>query len=82
MHKKIKMKKSSTAIAIATIYLIVFQALVLITDDLSIIFSMLSFAPFIILQMVYVVLKYGKPSKYTFDERFYDDWEYTRNGKE
>ena len=82
MHKKLKMQKSSIAIAIATIYLIVFQALVLTTDDLSIIFSMLSFAPFIILQMVYVVLKYGKPSKYTFGERFYDDWEYTRNGKE
>jgi len=29
--------------------------------------------------MVYVVLKYGKPSKYTFEERFYEDHNYERN---
>jgi hypothetical protein len=31
---------------------------------------------------VYVILKYGKPSEHTFEERFYDDWDYKRNGRE
>jgi hypothetical protein len=30
--------------------------------------------------MAYVILKYGKPSKYTFEERFYEDHDYERNG--
>ncbi len=76
------MKKPKVAIAIATSYLIIFQFLIQFNSDVSIIFSMLSFAPFVILYMVYIILKYGKPSEYTFDERFYDDWDYTRNGKE
>jgi hypothetical protein len=28
--------------------------------------------------MAYVILNYGKPSKYTFEERFYDDLDYKR----
>ncbi|MEO8110574.1 MAG: hypothetical protein ABI594_11100 [Ginsengibacter sp.] len=74
------MKKPKVAIAIVTCYLLVFQ-LVLHTDaSLSVIFGMLSASPFLILYMVYIILKYGKPSQYTFDERFYDDWDYVRNG--
>ena len=76
------MKKPKIAIAIVTIYLIIFQLLLQLNIDISVIFSMLAFAPFIILYMVYVILKYGKPSEHTFDERFYDDWDYVRNGKE
>ncbi len=82
VSKTIKVKKSSTGIAIVTIYFIVFQLLVQLNLDVSVIFSMLFFAPFVILYMVYAVLKDGKPSKYTFEERFYDDWDYRRNVKE
>ena len=39
-------------------------------------------SPFMVIAMLYVILKYGKPSRYTFDEIFYDDWDYERNGKE
>ena len=30
-------------------------------------------APFIILYMVWVVLRYGKPSRHTFNDRYYED---------
>jgi ABC-type transport system involved in cytochrome bd biosynthesis fused ATPase/permease subunit len=73
------MKKPGTTIAIATIYLIIFQVVAQTDSSASIIFSMLSFAPFVILYMTYVILKYSKPSEHTFEERFYDDWDYKRN---
>ncbi|MEO8862475.1 MAG: hypothetical protein ABI358_13695 [Ginsengibacter sp.] len=76
------MKKLIIAIAIATIYLIIFQWLIQLNSDIAITLSMFLFAPAVIIYMVYAVLKYGKPSKYTFDERFYDDWDYTRNVKD
>ena len=39
-------------------------------------------SPFVVIYMAYTILKYGKPSKFTFDEKFYDDHEYMRNGIE
>jgi len=45
-------------------------------------YFMFFLSPFLVLYMGYVILKYGKPSGSTFDERFYDDWDYRRNGKE
>ena len=33
-------------------------------------------SPFLVVWMVIRVLKDGKPSPYTSNERFYDDWEY------
>jgi len=48
----------------------------------NIIIGMFLLSPFMVISMVYVILKFGEPSKHTFDERFYDDWDYTRNGKE
>lgn len=44
-----------------------------IPDRAIIIMFILS--PFLVLYMAYVILKYGTPSKYTFDERFYEDKE-------
>lgn len=43
------------------------------------IIAMFILAPFIVIYMVFVVLKYGKPSKFTFEERFYEDHDYKRN---
>lgn len=42
--------------------------------DMAIII-MFILSPFLVLFMAYVILKYGKPSKYAFDERFYEDKE-------
>jgi len=39
-------------------------------------------SPLVVTYMAYVILKYGKPSEYTFEERFYDDYDYIRNGRE
>jgi len=36
-------------------------------------------APFIVIYLVFVVLKYGRPSKFTLEERFYEDHDYRRN---
>ena len=76
------MKKAQIAIALVSLYLITFQAAPFIGIPERIIYSMFFLSPFLVIGMVYVVLKYGEPSKYTFDERFYDDLDYERNGKE
>ena len=76
------MKKPKIAIAIVTVYLLLFLLALNTGVSLTIIFGMLSASPFLILYMVYTVLKYAKSSQYTFDERFYDDWDYVRNGNE
>lgn len=76
------MKKPKISIVVATVYLLLFLLALNTGISLTIIFGMLSVSPFFILYMVYNVLKYGKPSQHTFEERFYDDWDYTRNGKE
>ncbi len=34
---------------------------------------MLLLCPFVVLYLTYMVLKYGKPSRYTFDEKLYED---------
>ena len=76
------MKNVSYVIAIATLYALVFQVLIFTEGSDTIIFAMFAFSPFVILYMTYVILKYGKPSRHTFDERFYDDFNYVRNGRE
>lgn len=64
---------------------------VVLTTGLFFIFTVLCLAPFglsllflnlflfvlmgLLVWMVITVLKYGEPSKYTFDERFYEDME-------
>ncbi len=76
------MKKVPLVIFIATLYALFFQATPFIGIPDDVIFAMFLLSPFIVLYMVYVVLKFGKPSSYTFEERFYDDYDYMRNGKE
>ena len=76
------MKKVQVAIFSSTLYALFFQATPYIGVPESLIFGMFLLSPFIVLYMVYVILKHGKPSSYTFEERFYDDYDYVRNGKE
>ena len=76
------MKKVPIVIAIVSLYAFFFQITPYIGVSDNIIFLMLCLAPFLVLYMAYVILKYGKPSRYTFEERFYDDFDYIRNGKE
>lgn len=69
------MKKPGVIIFLATIYAMVFNASPYLDIPPSIILLMFALSPFIVAYMVYVVLRYGKPSKYTFKERWYEDVE-------
>ncbi|GAO44171.1 hypothetical protein [Flavihumibacter petaseus] len=76
------MKKVAITTTLVTLYLVFFQLTPFIGFSPAAISWMFIASPFLIIGMVYVILKYGKPSRYTFDERFYDDLDYERNGKE
>jgi len=73
------MKKVFVAIILATLFMIVYQLSPFIGIPGWMILIMFLFSPVVVVSMVYVILKYGVPSKHTFDERFYDDWDYKRN---
>jgi len=73
------MKKPAIIIALSTLYLILFQASPYIGLPDEAIIAMFILSPFIIIYMAYVILKYGRPSKHTFEEKFYEDHDYERN---
>ena len=74
------MKKPAVIITLATLYLLFFKASPHIGIPDEGIIAMFILSPFIVIYMAYVILKYGKPSKHTFEERFYEDHDYERNG--
>jgi hypothetical protein len=76
------MKNAEIVVILVTLYAIFFNAAPYLGIPEDIIYFMFFLSPFLVIYMVYIVLKYGKPSAHTFDERFYDDWDYKRNGKE
>ena len=76
------MKKVPLTINLVTLYAVIFQAAIIIALPLNIIFILFLLAPLPVVYMLYVILKDGQPSTHTFDERFYDDSDYVRNGKE
>lgn len=76
------MKNVAVVIALATAFALFFQITVLFEMPDGLIFSLFFISPFVVLAMVYSILKYGIESKHTWDERFYDDWNYQRNGEE
>jgi len=68
------MKKVAVVIAIVTLLAIFYQVVTLwISEKYALL--MLVPVPFLVVYMAYVILKYGTPSKYTFDERLYEDME-------
>ena len=76
------MKKVLVVIIIASLYALLFQITPYTGFPDQIIFGMFLFSPFVVLYMAYAILKDGKPSAYTFEERFYDDFDYIRNDRE
>ena len=76
------MKKVPIVVTVVTLYAIFFQIAPYVGVSDKMIFLMFFLSPFMVIYMAYVILKYGTPSGNTFDERFYDDWDYKRNGKE
>ena len=67
---------------LVSLYAILFQVSIFIEVPDVVIFSLVLLSPFLVLYMAYVVLKYGKPSGNRFDDQFYEDHAYRRNGKE
>ncbi len=76
------MNRSQVVVIAVTLYAIVFQASPWLGFSEGIIFTMFFLAPFVMIYMVYMVLRFGEPSEHTFEERFYDDWDYKSNAKE
>jgi|KBSSwiS6_1023812.scaffolds.fasta_scaffold02815_4 hypothetical protein len=72
------MKTVGVVIILATLYAIFFQLSPYIGIPEKIIVVLFILSPFVVIYMVYVVLKYGKPPGKTFDERFYEDYDHTR----
>ena len=72
------MKKPAVVIAFATLFVILFNASPHLGIPDEMIIAMFILSPVVVIYMVYVILKYGKPSKHTFEERFYDDYDHTR----
>ena len=71
--KTLNMKKVWWVIGIVSLFALVFQVSPYVGVPDAVIFGMFFVAPFAMVYMVYVILKYGVPSGRTFDERFYDD---------
>ena len=76
------MKKVTFVVTMVTLFAVFYQVAPHIGIAERYTYFMFFLSPFPVLYMGYVILKYGKPSGNTFDEQFYDDWDYRRNGKE
>jgi hypothetical protein len=76
------MKNVNVVVSAVTIYALLYQLAILMGAGDELIFTMFSLSPFLVGYMVYVILKYGVAPKETFDEKFYCDWDYRRNGRE
>ena len=70
------MKKVFVVIAFVSLFAVIYQIAPYIGIGDKAILSMFILSPFLIVYMAYVILKDGKPSKYTFEERWYEDVDY------
>jgi len=75
------MKNVAAVISFVTLFAIFYAIAPFICVPDEVIFGMFLISPFLVLYMAYVILKHGKPSGYTFEDRYYDDLEEDDNGK-
>lgn len=76
------MKKIKWPIILVTVYLVCYNASPVFGFSTDIILALYMLSPFLLCWMVYKILKNGIPSKRTFDDYFYDDYDYRRNGSD
>ena len=76
------MKRVQWIVAITTLFAIIYQFTPAIDISGRTTLFMFTVAPFLVIWMGYNILKHGRSSALTFDEQFYEDWDYKRNGKE
>ena len=69
------MKKVAAVILFVTLFAIFYILAPFIGVSEKLVFGMLLISPFFVVYMAYVILKHGKPSAYTFDDRYYEDLE-------
>jgi len=75
--KSLIMKRVAVTITFVSLYALIYHLASYTGIPDNVIIFMFLMSPFLVLYMVYVILKYGKPSAHTFDERYYDDVEDT-----
>ncbi|GAB2785123.1 hypothetical protein GCM10027275_31900 [Rhabdobacter roseus] len=61
------------ALGFVTLFLVIYTVLGHWDTNHSLVTVMFIFSPFLMIWLVYTVLRYGEPSERTFDEYFYDD---------
>jgi Flp pilus assembly protein TadB len=71
------MKGSWFPIMFVTAFLAVYMVLSYLSFEV-LVSAMFLISPFLVIWMVYRVLRYGKPSGRTFSEYFYDDMDHRR----
>lgn len=76
------MQRMRIVIILVSLFTAIYHASPFLGFSEGMIIFMFLLSPFVVIYMAYTILKYGKPSKFTFDEKFYDDHEYMRNGTE
>ena len=73
------MQKIKWPIIIVTACLVFYQSAGFLSFPVDTIIALYVGSPILLLWMVYKILKDGVPSQRSFDDYFYDDWDYRRN---
>ncbi len=71
--------KLISAILVSTFFTLIYAMLPPMGVSYSIVFLAFIIANFLLLRMVYIILKFGKESSKTFQDHFYDDIDSRRN---
>ena len=62
--------------------MVIYNLLAVFNVSSNVLVTLFIISPFAMIWLVYSILKYGIPSKKTWDDHFYEDYDYRRNGKE
>ncbi len=65
-----------------TVFMVIYNLLPFFNIRSNLIIFLFILSPFAVVWMVYRVLKNGTPSQKKWDDHFYEDFNYQRNGKE
>ena len=76
------MNKIRFPIITVSLFMLIYNALPFFGASKDWIIALFIISPFPVIWMVYRILKDGSPSGKTWDEYFYEDHAYRRNGKE
>jgi hypothetical protein len=72
------MEKIKAPILLTSLYVFIYLLACELDESLRLAIMLFSLSPLPVIWMVYRVLRDGTPSQFTFKERFYNDYKYTR----